>query len=61
MVLEDLFKEPSAMTRFRTLPLGPEMDDFCEWLHRQGFRRNVMRQRIWQVSHFNQYLQKVGW
>lgn len=60
MILEDLFKEPSAMARFRTTPLGPEMDDFCEWLHRQGFRRNVMRRRIWQVSHFNQYLQKVG-
>lgn len=60
MILEDLFKEPSAMARFRTTPLGPEMDDFCEWLHCQGFRRNVMRRRIWQVSHFNQYLQKVG-
>jgi hypothetical protein len=32
MVLEDLFKEPSAMARFRTPPLGPEMDAFCEWL-----------------------------
>lgn len=60
MVLEDLFKEPSAMARFRTPPLGPEMDAFCERLHRQGFRRNVMRQRIWQVSHFNQYLQNAG-
>jgi len=60
MVLEDLFKEPSAMARFRTPPLGPEMDTFYEWLHRQGFRRSVMRQRIWQVSHFNQYLQKAG-
>jgi len=60
MVLEELFKEPSAMARFRTPPLGPEMDAFCERLHRQGFRRNVMRRRIWQVSHFNQYLQNVG-
>jgi len=60
MVLEDLFKEAAAMARFRTPPLGPEMDDFCEWLHRQGFKRNVMRRRIWQVSHFNQFLQNVG-
>ena len=60
MNLEDLFKKPSAIDRFRMPPLGEEIDNFCDWLRRQGYSRNVMRQKIWQVSHFNQYLQQVG-
>ena len=56
MVLEDLFRSPSALMRFRMPPLGPQMDDFCQWLSNQGYCRPLLRQRIWQVSHFNQYL-----
>lgn len=60
MVLEDLFRRPSALNRFRLPPLGPEMDGFCSWLHPQGFSRDVLRRRVWQVSHFNQCLRRWG-
>ncbi|NOR40470.1 MAG: tyrosine-type recombinase/integrase [Gammaproteobacteria bacterium] len=60
MILEDYFRRPSAIARYRLPPLGPLMDGFCEWLHAQGFSRDVMRRRIWQVSHFNQCLRRWG-
>jgi hypothetical protein len=58
MVLEDLFRRPSALARFRLPPLGPHMDGFCDWLQPQGFSRRALRRRIWQTSHFNQCLRK---
>ncbi len=60
MVLENLFRHPAALARFRMPPLGPHMDGFCEWLQRQGFFRSGMRRRVWQASHFNQYLRGRG-
>jgi len=60
MVLEDLFRRPSALRRFRLPPLGPEMDGFCSWLQPQGFSRYVLRRRVWQASHFNQCLRRWG-
>ena len=60
MILEDFFRRPSAIVRYRLPPLGPQMDGFCEWLHAQGFSRDVTRQRIWQASHFNQCLRRWG-
>lgn len=60
MILEDIFRRPSAIARYRLPPLGPLMDGFCEWLHSQGFSRDVTRQRIWQASHFNQCLRRWG-
>jgi len=60
MTLEDCFRRPSAIARYRLPPLGPLMDRFYEWLHAQGFSRDVMRRRIWQVSHFNQCLRRWG-
>ena len=41
MMLEDFFRRPSAVARYRLPPLGPLMDGFCEWLHAQGFSRDV--------------------
>ena len=58
MVLEDCFRRPSAIARFRLPPLGPLLDGFCEWLHAQGFSLHVLRQRIWQTSHFNRCLRR---
>ena len=60
MILEDFFRRPSAIARYRLPPLGPLMDGFCEWLHAQGFSRYVTRRRIWQASHFNQCLRRWG-
>jgi integrase/recombinase XerC len=60
MVLENLFRRPSALARFRRPPLGPELDGFCGWLERQGFSRGCLRRRVWQVSHFNQVLRASG-
>jgi integrase/recombinase XerD len=60
MVLEDLFRRPAALIRHRMPPLGPEMDGFCDWLRHEGLSRQGVRRRVWQVSHFNQYLQRLG-
>ena len=60
MILEDFFRRPSTIARYRLPPLGPLMDGFCEWLHAQGFSRDVTRRRIWQASHFNQCLRRWG-
>jgi len=60
MVLEELFRRPSALARFRRPPLGPELDGFCSWLQRQGFSRGCLRTRVWQASHFNQVLRAGG-
>jgi integrase/recombinase XerD len=60
MVLEDIFRRPEAINRFRKPPLGSEMDGFYQWLCDQGFSKDVMRRRVWQVSHFNRYLRRLG-
>ena len=60
MSLEDLFRSREALKRFRMAPLGAEMDRFGEWLPDRGFCRDVVRRRVWQVSHFNQYLRDGG-
>ena len=60
MSLEDSFRRLAKQRRFGRLPLGPEMEGFCGWLRAQGFCREVLRYRLWEVSHFNQYLRRLG-
>ena len=58
MDLEDLFRRPSALARFRLPPLGPMMDGFCEWLRCRGCSQHGIRRRLRQVSLFNRYLRR---
>jgi integrase/recombinase XerD len=58
MILEDFFRSRTAMDRFRLPPLGSGVDGFCEWLHGQGYRRKGVRQHVWKVSLFNEYLRR---
>lgn len=58
MVLEDLFRRPSTLTRLRLPPLGPMMDGLCEWLGCRGYSPHGIRRRMRQVSHFNRYLRR---
>ncbi len=60
MPLEDWVCRLAKLRRFRVLPLGPEMEGFCEWLCGQGFCREVLHCRLWAVSHFNRYLRRLG-
>ena len=60
MPLEDWVCRLAKLRRFRVLPLGPEMEGFCEWLSGQGFCRDVLYYRLWPVSHLNQYLRRLG-
>lgn len=60
MVLEDLLRRSWELTRYRRPPLGLELDDFCQWLHEQGYSRSVIRSHISNVSQFNQYLRYLG-
>ena len=58
MALEDFFCSRSALKRHRLLPLGPEVDEFCESLRRDGYCRCVVRCYVCQVSRFNLYLRR---
>jgi integrase/recombinase XerD len=60
MVLEDLLCRSWELTRYRKPPLGLEVDGFCQWLHRQGYARSVMRSHIAKVAQFNWYLRRLG-
>lgn len=60
MALEDLFCSRSALRRYRLPPLGSEVDEFCEWLRRQGYCRRLLRRYVRKVSRFNQYLRRRG-
>jgi site-specific recombinase XerD len=60
MILEDLFRRPDELARFRMPPLGSQMDGFCDWLSRQGFSQEATRRRARQASHFNRYLRRRG-
>jgi len=60
MVLEVVFRRPSVPIRLRTPPLGPQLDGFSRWLSTQGFSGKALQRRLWQVSHFNRYLEQAG-
>lgn len=60
MALDNFFRSSSALRRYRLPPLGSEVDEFCEWLRRQGYCRSVLRCCVWKVSRFNQYLRRRG-
>lgn len=58
MILEDLFRLPSTLVRFRLPPLGPMMDGFCEWLRCRDCLEESIRRRLRQLCHFNDYLRR---
>src|SRR2546422_718054 len=60
MVLEDVFRRPSIPIRLRTPPLGAQLNGFSEWLRAQGYSGTALHRRLWQVSHFNRYLDQAG-
>ena len=60
MVLEEVFRRPSIPIRLRTPPLGAQLDGFCQWLRTQRYSGTALHRRLWQVSHFNRYLQQAG-
>ena len=60
MSLKDVFRLPATLTRYRLPPLGPHMDGFCDWLHRQGFSLQVIERRVRQATHFSSYLRREG-
>lgn len=60
MALQDVFHPSCELVRYLMLPLGPEMDGFCNWLESQGFSSTVIQRRVLQVSHFNRYLHNLG-
>jgi hypothetical protein len=46
MILEEYFRHPSAIARYRLPPLGPLMDEFCEWLHAPAQVATVRRSEM---------------
>lgn len=56
MPLQDFFRCSRALDRFRRLPIGLEMDGFCDWLQGQGYSWRGIRRRVGLISHFNQFL-----
>jgi len=60
MALQDVFHPSCELARYLMLPLGPEMDGYCNWFESQGFSSPVIQRRVLQVSHFNRYLHHLG-
>ena len=58
MSLELLFKASRKIERFRSGPLGDSMDEFCDWLLKQGFSHITIRKHLANVSHFKAFLGK---
>ena len=58
MGLELLFKASRKIEKFRSGPLGNCMDEFCDWLLKQGFGHSTIRRHLASVSHFNAFFRK---
>ncbi len=58
MSLELLFKASRKIEKFRSRPLGDCMDEFCDWLLKQGFSHITIRKHLANVSHFKEFLGK---
>jgi site-specific recombinase XerD len=58
MSLELLFKASRKIEKFRSGPLGDCMDEFCDWLLKQGFSHITIRKHLANVSHFKAFLGK---
>jgi hypothetical protein len=43
MTLETIFSDTQAINRHRTGPLGAYQDNFCQWMHANGFSASTMR------------------
>jgi integrase/recombinase XerD len=56
MSIEVVFKASHQLEKFRSGPLGSCLDEFCDWLMKQGFRHGTIRQHLVNVSHFNTFL-----
>ena len=58
MALEQVFKCPRALIRFRSVPLGKLLEDFCKSLLDRGFRRGITRLHVGNVSHLSEHLRR---
>ena len=58
MSLELLFNASRKIEEFRGGPLGGCMDEFCDWLLKQGFSHITIRKHLANVSHFKAFLGK---
>ena len=58
MSLELVFKASRKIEKFRSGPLGDRMEEFCDWLLKQGFSHITIRRHLANVSHFNTFLGK---
>ncbi len=58
MSLELLFKASRKIEKSRSGPLGDCMDEFCDWLLKQGFSHITIRKHLANVSHFKAFLGK---
>ncbi len=61
MALEKVFEQSLTLSRLRSSPLGHLMDDFCDALLDQGFKRGTIRTHLGRVFHLNSWLSDIGW
>ncbi len=56
MAIEQVFKSPRTIAKFRGGALGNLMDGFCQWLLNLGFGCSRVRRHLAYVSHLNDFL-----
>lgn len=61
MALEQVFTYSCTLEKLRSEPLGHLLDNFCDELLDQGFRRGTIRFHLSHVSHLNTWLGDEKW
>ena len=59
-MLDDFFTRTCVITRLRSGPLGPYLDDFATLLHQQGYQGESIRRYLGGCRQFSQWLTQHG-
>jgi len=59
-MLEQFFRDGSAVQRLQANPLGAQLDSFAARLSDRGYAWTSIRERLWTVSTFGKWLKRRG-
>jgi hypothetical protein len=55
-MIETYFSRTPTLTRFRSGPLGADLDELAKTLHQQGYAQDSIRRYVRGCDHFGQWL-----
>lgn len=59
-MLDDFLRDRAAAQRLRANPVGSHLDGFTAWLSQRGYAWTTIRQHVWALSAFGQWLHRRG-